>query len=129
LRINDFDGVRDALERARSDKLDGLVFVSSPIFTASAARLVELVEPTGLPAIYEARVLVEHGGLMSYGPNMNEAFRLASYVDRILKGAKPGDLPIERPTRFELAINLKTAKALGLDVPVSLLARADEVIE
>ena len=121
----------DVLENEHVDRrFDRVTLCSGDgIFAASAARLVELVEPTGLPAIYEARVLVEHGGLMSYGPNMNEAFRLASYVDRILKGAKPGDLPIERPTRFELAINLKTAKALGLDVPVSLLARADEVIE
>jgi putative tryptophan/tyrosine transport system substrate-binding protein len=130
LRIDNVDAIRDALERARREKLDGLVFISSPIFTANAARIVELVQRTGLPAIYEARVLVERGGLMSYGPNLNEAFRrAASYADRILRGAKPADLPIERPTRFELVINLKTAKALGLDVPASVLARADEVIE
>jgi putative ABC transport system substrate-binding protein len=130
MRIDAVDIIRDALERARSEKVDGLVFISSPIFTANAARIVEFVQQTGLPSIYEARILVERGGLMSYGPNLNEAFRRAAfYVDRILKGANPADLPIERPTRFELVINLKTAKALGLEVPPTLLARADEVIE
>jgi putative ABC transport system substrate-binding protein len=130
MRIDNVDTIRDALERARSEKLDGLIFISSPLFTANAARIVELVRPTGLPAIYEARVLAARGGLMSYGPDLNEAFRrAASYADRILKGAKPADLPIERPIRFELVINLKTAKALGLEVPPTLSARADEVIE
>jgi putative tryptophan/tyrosine transport system substrate-binding protein len=130
MRIDNVDSIWDALERTRSEKLDGLIFISSPLFTANAARIVELVRPTGLPAIYEARVLAAQGGLMSYGPDLNEAFRrAASYADRILKGAKPADLPIERPIRFELVINLKTAKALGLEVPATLLARADEVIE
>jgi putative ABC transport system substrate-binding protein len=130
LRIDNVDTIRGALERARDEKLDALIFISSPIFTANAARIVELVQGIGLPAIYEARVLVARGGLMSYGPNINEAFRrAASYADRILRGARPADLPIERPTRFELVINLKTAKALGLEVPSTLLARADEVIE
>jgi putative ABC transport system substrate-binding protein len=130
LRIDNVDTIRDALELARDEKLDALIFISSPIFTANAARIVELVLGIGLPAIYEARVLVARGGLMSYGPNINEAFRrAASYADRILRGARPADLPIERPTRFELVINLKTAKALGLDFPATLLARADEVIE
>ena len=84
----------------------------------------------GLPAIYEGRVLVKSGGLISYGPNLNEMFRrVAYYVDRIIKGAKPTDLPIERPTQFELFANVRTAKELGLNVPPTLLARADEVIE
>jgi putative ABC transport system substrate-binding protein len=130
LRIDNVDMIGTALERARSEQLDGLIFISSPIFTANAARVVELVQAIGLPAIYEARVVAAQGGLMSYGPNLNEAFRRAAfYADRILKGAKPTDLPIERPTRFELVINLKTAKALNLDMPPMLLARADEVIE
>ena len=124
LRIDNVDTIAAALERARSEKIDGLVFISSPIFTANAGRIAELVQRIGVPAIYEARVLVEHGGLMSYGPDLNEAFRrAASYADRILKGAKPADLPIERPTQFQLVINLKTAKALGLDVP-PIAARA-----
>jgi putative ABC transport system substrate-binding protein len=130
LQIDNVDMIRDALGRARSEKLDGLIFISSPLFTANATRIVDLVQPTGLPAIYEARVLAARGGLMSYGPDLNEALRrAAAYADRILKGTKPADLPIERPTRFELVINLKTAKALGIDVPPTLLARADEVIE
>jgi putative ABC transport system substrate-binding protein len=130
LRIDNVDLIRDALEQARSQQLDGLIFASSPIFTANAARIVELVQQTGLPSVYEARVLVERGGLMSYGPNLNETFRRAAfYADRLLKGTKPPDLPIERPVRFELVLNLKTAKALGLEVPPTLLARADEVIE
>ena len=130
IRIDNVDAIPDALERARGERLEGLIFISSPIFTANATRIVELVQRTGLPAIYEARVLVERGGLMSYGPNINDAFRrAASYADRILRGARPADLPIERPSRFELVINLKTAKALGLTVPPTLLARADEVIE
>ena len=130
IRIGNVDAIPDALERARGERFDGLIFIASPMFTANATRLVELVQRTGLPAVYEARVLVDRGGLMSYGPNINEAFRrAASYADRILRGARPADLPIERPSRFELVINLKTAKALGLEVPPSLLARADEVIE
>jgi putative ABC transport system substrate-binding protein len=130
LRIDNVDMIRTALERARSEKLDGLIFISSPIFTAYAARVVELVHATRLPAIFEARVVAAQGGLMSYGPDLNEAFRRAAfYADRILKGTKPADLPIERPTRFELVINLKTARALGLEIPPILLARADDVIE
>src|SRR5262249_4538296 len=122
--------IRTVLERSRNEQLDGLIFISSPIFTANAAKVVELVQAIGLPAVYEARIVVAQGGLMSYGPNLNEAFRRAAfYADRILKGAMPADLPIERPTRFELVINLRTAKALNLDVPPMLLARADEVIE
>jgi putative ABC transport system substrate-binding protein len=83
-----------------------------------------------LPAIYNAKEHVEAGGLMSYGPNFRELYRRAAeFVDKILRGAKPADIPVEQPTKFDLAINLTTAKALGITVPPTLLARADEVIE
>ena len=93
-------------------------------------RIIELAARQRLPTMYGWREFVDVGGLMSYGPNVNAILRRAAgYVDRILKGAKPGDLPIEQPTKFELVINLKTAKTLGLTIPQSLLQRADQVIE
>jgi putative ABC transport system substrate-binding protein len=94
------------------------------------AGMVELAEKWRLPAIYGLPDLVERGGLLSYGPDYQEQWRRAAvYVDRILKGANPADLPVEQPTRLELQVNLKTAKALGLTIPDSILARADKVIE
>jgi putative tryptophan/tyrosine transport system substrate-binding protein len=94
------------------------------------ARIVELAARHRLPAIYEGREFVEAGGLMSYGPNLAENFRrAATFVDKILKGAKPADLPIEQPTKFEFIINLKAAKQIGLTIPPSVLARANEVIQ
>src|SRR4029453_15104264 len=93
-------------------------------------RLVDLAAKNRLPAVYQSRESVDAGGLMSYGPNFADLFwRAATYVDKILKGAKPADLPVEQPTKFELAINLKTAKALGLTLPQALVLRADRVIE
>jgi putative ABC transport system substrate-binding protein len=125
----DEEALLRTVDRVQRDTTDALIFVSSPIFTANASQITQRVRRLGLPA-YESRVLVMSGGLISYGPNLGEMFRRAAfYVDRILKGTKPTDIPIERPTRFELVVNVKTAKELGLDVPPALLARADEVIE
>jgi putative tryptophan/tyrosine transport system substrate-binding protein len=100
------------------------------MFNAQKRQLVELSARHRIPTMYEHRDFVDGGGLLSYGPNLTDLYRRAAlYVDKILKGANPGDLPVEQPTKFELVFNLKTAKALGLTVPPSLLARADEVIE
>jgi putative tryptophan/tyrosine transport system substrate-binding protein len=95
-----------------------------------ATRIAELAQRAGLPTVFQHRESVVAGGLLSYGPNLNDQARQAAgHVDRILKGAQPADLPVEQPTKFELVINLKTAKAFGLEVPPTLLALADEVIE
>jgi putative ABC transport system substrate-binding protein len=107
-----------------------LYVVASPLINTNLARIHTLAMGARLPAIYNARDLVEAGGLMSYGPNFDDLFRRAAeLVDKILRGTKPGDIPVEQPTKFDLVINLTTAKALGLEIPPTLLARADEVIE
>jgi len=106
------------------------ILLTDSIFFSQRKRTVDLASKYKLPAMYFFQVFVEEGGLMSYGPSDADLFRRAAgYVDRILKGAKPGELPVEQPTKFDLYINLRTAKALGLTIPPSLLARADEVIE
>jgi putative ABC transport system substrate-binding protein len=108
----------------------GLVAMASPLYVGARVRLAELAALHRIAAIYDNRLIVNAGGLMSYGPDTGDMLRRSAlYIDKILKGAKPADLPIEQPTKFELAINLKTAKALGLTIPPALLARADEVIE
>jgi putative ABC transport system substrate-binding protein len=109
------------------ERYDGLVVLAD---ARLSARIPELAAAARLPAIYQFREFANLGGLLGYGPNLAELFRRAAvYVDKILKGADPADLPVEQPTRFELVVNLNTAKALGLEVPPTLLARADEVIE
>jgi putative ABC transport system substrate-binding protein len=115
------------MTRARAG---ALTVVPSSMFFNERRRLVDLVAKNRLPAVYPQREYVDAGGLMAYGPNFADLLRrAATYVDKILKGAKPGDLPVEQPTKFELVINLKTAKALGLTIPPSVLGRADEVIQ
>ena len=109
---------------------DGLLVPDMPFFNTHRARVVELAARNRLPAIYGLRSIVDAGGLMSYGPDVPELHRrAAAYVDKILKGAKPGDLPVEQPTKFEFVINGNTAKLLALTIPPSLLLRADQVIE
>ena len=124
----------DELARAFSDmtsaRAGALTVLPANMFLREHRRLVDLAAKNRLPAVYASREFVDAGGLMSYGANQPDLFRrAATYVDKILKGAKPGDLPVEQPTKFELVINLRTAKALGLTIPQSVLARADEVIQ
>jgi putative ABC transport system substrate-binding protein len=114
----------------RRERADALFVGASPTFTADRRRIVELAAQYRLPAIYQWPEHVEEGGLMAYGVSGRWAIRrLATYVDRVLKGANPAEMPIEQATTLTLAFNLKTAKALGLTIPPSLLGRADEVIQ
>ena len=119
-----------AFASAAAQHADAIVDANDPLTNSQAPRVVALAAKHRLPASYLFRLFAPEGGLMTYGPDLPDLFRRAGdYVDKILKGTKPSDLPVEQPTKFELVINMKTAKALGLTVPPSLLARADEVIE
>jgi ABC-type uncharacterized transport system substrate-binding protein len=123
----DFAGAFAAMTNGRAG---GLITLGGLMFFVERTRIVELAAQSRLPAVYGAKENAEAGGLMAYGPNLRESYRrAATYVDKILKGAKPAELPVERPTKFELVINMKTAKALGLTIPQSVLERADQVIE
>ena len=122
---DDFDSALKALRG-----IDGLLHADTPLFNTHRARLVEAAARSRLPAIYAFKGYVDAGGLMSYGADLPGLYgRAAIYVDKILKGAKPGDLPIEQPTKFEFVINNRTAKAIGLTIPPSLLLRADQIVE
>jgi putative ABC transport system substrate-binding protein len=121
---------RDAFEAATKGGADAMVILSSSFFNSHRKSLVELSERFRIPAIYEHSEFVAAGGLISYGPSLPDMYRrAATFVDKILKGAHPGDLPVEQPTKFELMINLRTAKALGMTVPKAAILRADGVIE
>jgi len=124
---NEFDGAFAAMSKER---VGALLVVTDTVFVLHRARLADLAAKNRLPSMYGLGEYVKAGGLISYGPNLSDLFRhAATIVDKILRGAKPADLPVQQPTKFELIINLKTAMALGLTIPPTLLARADELIE
>lgn len=128
--VHDGSEIRAAIGAFDGQLGVGLIVLPDPIFETSLSLILEQAAKQHYPTIYPFRSDAQAGGLLSYGINiLDQLRRSAFYVDQILKGARPGDLPVQAPTKFELVINLKTAKALGLDVPQALLARADEIIE
>jgi putative ABC transport system substrate-binding protein len=130
LPVHDASGVQKALDAALRGGADGLITVEDQFTNNHRAQIIDFAARHRLPAMYGLREFVDAGGLLSYGTHLADLSRRgARYVDKILKGANPGDLPIEQPTKFELVINLKTANALGLTIPQTLLLRADEVIQ
>jgi len=127
LQAEDFDTAFAAMTR---DRPDAIFMVSDSLTTINRKRVIDFADAQRIPAMFEFSVLVENGGLMSYGPSFDDAFqRIAYYVDRIIKGAKPAELPMEQPTRFYLFVNQKTAKMISIKIPESILLRADKVIE
>jgi putative ABC transport system substrate-binding protein len=129
LDVQSVNDLQRGFETATRERADAM-YVLGDVFTfVHRPRIVALAAKARLPTMYTSRSAVQAGGLMAYGPQLRDLFRrAATYVDKILKGAKPGDLPVEQPTKFELAVNLKTAQALGLTIPPSLLRRADEIV-
>jgi putative ABC transport system substrate-binding protein len=128
--VRSADDIRNAVQAVSRLRAHGLTVIRAPVIHENASAIATLAGKTRLPAIFEDASYVDAGGLMSYGANLRELYRLtAVYADKILKGAKPADLPVEQPTKFELLINGKTAKALGIKIPNSILVRADKVIE
>ena len=124
---DDFEKVFAALNKQRPD---GLYVTGGPLMNANQKRIADFALTSRLPSMYQRREAVDAGGLMSYGADLADSYRrVAYYVDRILKGAKPADLPVEQPTKFELVINLKTAKQIGLTIPPDVLARATKIIK
>src|SRR5262249_34146086 len=122
------EDIAAALESLK-DRVEALYVIADPLITTSRIRINTLALRARIPTMHRLREFVEVGGLMSYGPNMLDLFRRAGELDdKLLRGAQPGDIPVEQPTKFDLVINLITAKALGLEIPATLLARADEVI-
>ncbi len=130
LDVADTDALARALERAMEERVAALEVPVEGVTLGKLPAIVQFAAKHKLPAIYTAREAVDVGGLMSYGADYPELYyRVASYIDKIVKGAKPGDLPIEQPSKVRFVINLRTAKALGITIPRQLLARADEVIQ
>jgi putative ABC transport system substrate-binding protein len=130
LEVRSLDAIERAFVTLRQAQAGALITLSDAVTLRYRRRIVDLAAAHRLPGMYEFREFVEVGGLMAYGPRLPALFRqVADYVDKILKGARPGDLPVEQPTKFELVINLKTAQALGLTIPPTLLSQADEVIQ
>jgi putative ABC transport system substrate-binding protein len=130
IEVSSVDRLAEAFSSATRAGATGLILIRAPLFVSNRKRIVELAATHRLLAVYDERQYAEAGGLVSYGTRLADLYwRAATYVDKILKGAKPADLPVQQPTRFELVINLNAAKALGLSVPPALLARADQVIE
>ena len=130
VEVRDSRQLEQALAALDRERPDALVLLVDPLTMSQRSRIVQFAAQERLPAMYEVEEFVDAGGLMSYGPNPDKLVRhAATYVDKILKGAKPGDLPIEQPDKFDLVINLKTAKALGVAIPQSVLVQADRVIE
>jgi putative ABC transport system substrate-binding protein len=128
--VHDIGVIERAVEAFARSANGGLIMTGLALPPVTSDLIITLAARHKLPAVYSNRYWVTAGGLVSYGPDLLDQFgRAAGYVDRILKGAKPADLPVQAPTKYELVVNLKTAKALGLDVPASVLARADAVIE
>jgi len=130
VNVQTSDGFDRAFAQLSAESVGGVAVIPDPAVIEQSRRIAELAQSARLPTAFQRRENVDAGGLFSYGPDLNNQLRQAAfYVDRILKGAKPADLPVQAPTKYELVVNLKTARALGLDVPASVLARADEVLE
>ena len=130
VEVSDANTLQEGFAAMSRHRARALIVFTDAIFYSMRSRILEHAAKSRLPAMYFGSEFTEDGGLMSYGPNLNELFRRsATYVDKILKGAKPGDLPVEQPTKFELVINLKAAKQIGLTIPPNMLARADRVIK
>jgi ABC-type uncharacterized transport system substrate-binding protein len=123
-------GLESAFQTARQKQVNAIITIGGPFFFAERKRIVELAGKFRMPAIYFQKEFVDEGGLMSYGADYDDLFRRAAvYVDKILKGAKPADLPVQQATKFEFIINLKAAKQIGLTIPVRVLERANKVIK
>jgi putative ABC transport system substrate-binding protein len=130
LGVRGTDDIDAALSTMTRELPDALFLVADSLTVVNRKRIIDFAAAHHIPAMYEISLYVQDGGLMSYGPNMDDLFRrAATYVDRIFKGAKPGELPVELPTKFEFVIDLKTAKALNMTIPQPMLLRADEVIQ